>query len=602
MTRKRRFEPLEDFEQTLSSTYNRKRVREPFYTDEADYNTNAKSYYDDLARRQKLFELLAKRIWEYDESIDDALKDWDKNLEEFPHEVYKILLKWLDEGKIDKYPENGKIVYTVGREGDFDTINDAIDHIEDLFSYPAEVEILILNDYVMREQVIIKNRDFHFITITCPNPVPTEITQDIKTIDTLNGARYTPFFHIVNSVSPKINARFKQSSPYNDSIHRICGMVCENSDVIIERTKGFNGFSWGGLVLLDKSNAVAIGGNFSDNGNFYEVDNPSEDEIRTIFEGKGVLVQNSTFTGDDLKANNCGDVGVHVQLASSARFSGAEIKSCGHHAIVVSQASNVTARNGTYTYAYDDNVVCETSSSLDISYSDCSNAIYHNGVIAHRTGTIIFIEGKANNNGGWGIHSVNDGHINAEGATANNNGKSGISTGRLGFVYFRWGKANGNGKHGINVSKVSQVVAIEGEVKNNGHNGISISGGEVDGSQTHIANNAHHGVGCYSGGRFNATSSLTIIEDNKTSGVVADNGTVNIRDGYIRNNGREDVRIAAAGEFIGSKVKTTNTKKPMYVVSSGGVVRVTNSTGYANMKINEFQERGLVMSNSLKQG
>lgn len=602
MTRKRRFEPLEDFEQTLSSTYNRKRVREPFYTDEADYNTNAKSYYDDLARRQKLFELLAKRIWEYDESIEDALKDWDKNLEEFPHEVYKILLKWLDEGKIDKYPENGKIVYTVGREGDFDTINDAIDHIEDLFSYPAEVEILILNDYVMREQVIIKNRDFHFITITCPNPVPTEITQDIKTIETLNGAKYTPFFHIVNSVSPKINARFKQTSPYNDSIHRIAGMVCENSDVIIERTKGFTGFSWAGLVLLDKSNAVAIGGNFSDNGNFYEVDNPSEDEIRTIFEGKGVLVQNSTFTGDDLKANNCGDVGVHVQLASSARFSGAEIKSCGHHAIVVSQASSVTARNGVYTHSLDDNVVCETSSSLDISNSNCSHAKFHNGVIAHRTGTIIFIGGKSNNNGGWGIHAVNDGHINAESAEAINNGKSGVSTGRLGYVYFRWGKSNGNGKHGINVSKISHVVAVESEVKNNGHNGVSNSGGEIDVSQAHIRNNAHHGVGCYSGGRVNATSSLTIIEDNATSGVVADNGTVNIRDGYIRNNGREDVRIAASGEFIGSKVKTTTTTKPMYVVSSGGVVRVTNSTGYANMKINEFQERGLVMSNSLKQG
>lgn len=601
MVRENKFKPLEEFNTKISNVQNRKRTRQPFYDDNADYNTNSKSYYDYLARNQKLFELLADRIWAYDETIENALDDWDKNLEEFPHEVYKILEKWLDDGKIDKYPENGKIVYTVGEKGDFDTINGAINHIEDLFSYPAEVEILILNDYVMREQVIIKNRDFHFITITCPNTVPTEITQDIKTVTTLNGSRYTPFFHIVNSVSPKINARFKQSSPYNDSFHRISGMVCENSEVIIERTKGFTGFSWAGLVLIDKSNGVAIGGNFSDNGNYYEIENPSEEETRKIFEGKGVLVQNSTFTGDDLKANNCGDVGVHVQLASSARFSGAEIKSCGHHAIVVSQASSVTARNGVYTHALDDNVVCETSSSLDISFSDCSYAKWHNGVIAHRGGTLIFIEGKAHDNGGWGVHAVNDGHINAERATVKNNGKSGISTGRMGYVYFRWGKSIGNGQHGINVSKISHVVAVESEVKDNNTNGISNSGGEIDVSQSHISNNGRHGVGCYSGGRVNATSDDTIIENNTQSGVLADNGTVNIRDGYIRNNGREDVRIAAAGEFIGSKVKTTNTTKPMYVVSSGGVVRVTNSKGYANMAINIFQERGLVMSNSLKE-
>ena len=31
----------------------------PFYDDENDYNTNAPSYYDDLARKQKLLKKLA---------------------------------------------------------------------------------------------------------------------------------------------------------------------------------------------------------------------------------------------------------------------------------------------------------------------------------------------------------------------------------------------------------------------------------------------------------------------------------------------------------------------------------------------------------------
>lgn len=599
MTRKRKFEPLEDFEKELSSVYNRKRNRSPFYSDEADYNTNSKSYYDDLARKQKLFELLASRIWEYDESIEKALDDWDKNLEEFPHEVYKILEKWLDEGKIDKYPENNKIVYTVGQEGDFDTINNAINHIEDLFSYPAEVEILILNDYVMREQVIIKNRDFHFITITCPNTVPTEITQDIKTVTTLNGAHYTPFFHIVNSVSPKINAQFKQTSPYNEALSRISGMVCENSDVIIERNKGFTGFSWGGLVLLDKSNGVAIGGIFNDNGNYYEIDLPPEDLVRTAYKGKGVLVQNSDFTGDDLTANNCGDVGVHVQLASNARFSHSKIIGCGHHSVVVSQGSDVTARKGEFTHANDDNVVCETGSNLDISSSTCSHAKYHNGLVAHKTGTIIFVDGIAENNGSWGIHAVNDGHVNAESAVVKNNGASGISSGRLGYIYFRYGKSLKNGQHGVNVDRISHVVAQDCEISNNKENGVTCKGGEVDISGTTINNNGSHGAGCYSGGKINSSSPSTSITNNKDNGISSANGVININNGAVTGN-TIDVRVSSSGEIICNDLTTTSTTKPMFVVSSGGTIKASNCKGYANMAINLFQERGLVMSNSLK--
>lgn len=600
MVRKNKFEPLEEFNQTISNVQNRKRSRQPFYDDNADYNTNSKSYYDYLARNQKLFELLAQRIWAYDESIENALEDWDKNLEEFPHEVYKILERWLDEGKIDKYPEDGKIVYTVGEKGDFDSINGAINHIEDLFSYPAEVEILILNDYVMREQVIIKNRDFHFITITCPNTVPTEITQDIKTVTTLNGASYTPFFHIVNSVSPKINARFKQTSPYNDSFNRISGMVCENSEVIIERTKGFTGFSWGGLILLDKSNGVAIGGNFSDNGNFYEIDNPSEEEVRTIYEGKGVLVQNSDFTGDDLIANNCGDVGVQVQLTSNARFSGATITGCGHHSVVVSQASSVTAKKGEYTHANDDNVVCETGSNLDISGSTCSYAKYHNGLVAHKTGTIIFVDGKAENNGSWGIHAVNDGHVNAEGSVVKNNSASGISAGRLGYIYFRFGKSLSNGQHGVNVDRISHVVAQDCEISSNKQNGVTCKGGEVDISGSTINSNGSHGVGCYSGGKVNASSPSTKINDNKENGLKSDNGVINMNNGEVINN-KIDVRVASSGEIICNDLVTTSTSEPMYFVSTGGQIRASNCVGYANMAINIFQERGLVMSNSLKE-
>lgn len=80
----------------------RDRQRYPFYTDNADYNTNAKSYYDDLSRKNKLIEILAKRIWEYDEELAKRFEEWDKNLEELPEDVKKLLIEWMEDGTLDE--------------------------------------------------------------------------------------------------------------------------------------------------------------------------------------------------------------------------------------------------------------------------------------------------------------------------------------------------------------------------------------------------------------------------------------------------------------------------------------------------------------------
>lgn len=74
------------------------RTRIPFYPDDSDYNTNAPSYYDDLARKQKLIKLLAERIWDYEKELDKRFEAWDKNLEEFDDEVIKLLNEWLADG------------------------------------------------------------------------------------------------------------------------------------------------------------------------------------------------------------------------------------------------------------------------------------------------------------------------------------------------------------------------------------------------------------------------------------------------------------------------------------------------------------------------
>src|SRR5699024_6109486 len=57
--------------------------RIPRYNDDSDYTTNAPSYYDDLARKQKLIKELAHKIWEYDQILHAKLKEVEDNLKKY---------------------------------------------------------------------------------------------------------------------------------------------------------------------------------------------------------------------------------------------------------------------------------------------------------------------------------------------------------------------------------------------------------------------------------------------------------------------------------------------------------------------------------------
>ena len=85
----------------------------PFYDDDNDYNVNSPSFYDYLARQQKLLKKLATRIWEYDKvlaakldeinaTMTDYMNQWDKNLEELPDDVKNLLVEWLNNGTLEQ--------------------------------------------------------------------------------------------------------------------------------------------------------------------------------------------------------------------------------------------------------------------------------------------------------------------------------------------------------------------------------------------------------------------------------------------------------------------------------------------------------------------
>ena len=95
-------------------------TRIPHYIDDSDYTTNAPSYYDDLAKKNHLIKILAKRIWEYDDRLTDSLENIEKTLNEYIdivdgklelidhiigegfNDVIEILLReWLKDGTLD---------------------------------------------------------------------------------------------------------------------------------------------------------------------------------------------------------------------------------------------------------------------------------------------------------------------------------------------------------------------------------------------------------------------------------------------------------------------------------------------------------------------
>lgn len=97
----------------------------PFYSDNADYNTNSKSYYDYLSRINKIIEVLAKRIWEYDEELAKRFEEWDKNLEELPEDLEKLLVGWMEDGTLDDII-NKNIFKDLNDK--IDTINSKLNH------------------------------------------------------------------------------------------------------------------------------------------------------------------------------------------------------------------------------------------------------------------------------------------------------------------------------------------------------------------------------------------------------------------------------------------------------------------------------------------
>uniref|UniRef100_A0AB39U1P7 Tail protein n=1 Tax=Staphylococcus phage vB_SauP_PSK TaxID=3240362 RepID=A0AB39U1P7_9CAUD len=135
------FKYFDDIRPFIDEIYKTRERYTPFYDDRADYNTNSKSYYDYLSKLSRLIEVLAHRIWEYDDELKKRFKNWDDLMKAFPDQAKDLFRGWLNDGTIDKIIHDEFIKYSTGLTTAFALFKAS--EIKQMNDFKAEVKDLI---------------------------------------------------------------------------------------------------------------------------------------------------------------------------------------------------------------------------------------------------------------------------------------------------------------------------------------------------------------------------------------------------------------------------------------------------------------------------
>lgn len=537
------------FQSPLRYNYRRGVNREPFYTDEADYNTNAKSYYDYLARYNKFTSDMVDFINHLADEID-----------------------WMKENYEALKLSNKDVTYTVGQDGDFVRLNNAFKHIEDLLVQPRKITVILLKDYIMREQLYIINKNYNHITITSEKDIVEadgSRLNDQITVPTNPIFTVKPMFYGENSQFPTIDFKLKNTDK-NDQIN--CGFLMDNTNFIMTKRSGSTYFNFIGLCGVNGSNVTAHYCDFSNNGNRDQLD---EGTINQTMYGDGVRIFASSFSANYSIISYNGEIGCHISHGSTAYVDNSEMTHNGHHGIMSTTASQVSARNCKVTDTIDDNVVSYASSNIDLRNSDCSNSRQTFGVIATRSSSINFADGKANNCGRSGIMANRGCSIDATGATADNNMEHGVIASNNSDVDFTSGQANHNKIDGIQATHGSRVQARLSTLENNIRNGILSYVGSVYAQGITITGSGRRGIEATHGGFVSAYECN--IDGSKDDNVLAYGGEINVAGGTLTNAGRNGIEATRGGVITadGCKVKTS---KNYGVLAYSGKVEISNGS------------------------
>lgn len=557
----------EHFNNRFNYDYRRGLNKLPFYSDEADYNTNAPSYYDYLAKYNGFISSLVDFV----NGLADDI--------EFMKNNYEALTL-----------TNEEVVYTVGQNGDFNSLNSAFTHIENLIVQPKAINVLILKDYIIREQLFLRNKQYRHITISSESNIvqvdDTHCDDYISINDT--DEKHKPIFYGVNCYFPKINIKLQSINAENILS---TGFLMDNSTLKFTKNSGAIRFNFVGLFAYNNSNVYANDCDFSYNG-----------IIEQIY-GAGIKVQRSNLVALRSIVNKCGEYGFWVQCGSNINVSNSLANGCGHHNLVISQGSTGTARKSDFKNSRDNNVVVTTNSSLDLADTDVSGGVNNNIVVQYNS-SCFFMNGVSNDSGISGLNVTKHSFVSAQNAVLKNNKRHGLDSKDGSHVNVLHATIENNEGYGIYCLDGSTVAARSATIEGNKSHGVYCYGGQVDLYKGSSSKNGGSGIRSFNGGRVTADESK--INNNKDYGLHASRGEIWASKGVCKDNrlsnseGKWDISASWGGEITAQEVEVTATGENIRCTSSS-IIKASDVKGSAkaNKTANEINNQGIIFSNNI---
>lgn len=422
------------------------------------------------------------------------------------------------------------ITYTVGENGDFDTINQALTHLsrfKPIFNN-MRVELNLLSGFVMTEQVKIVSRDFGWIRITSEDP---EVVISRVALSVRDG-RWFSAWQLQNSVGPIIECLFRMDTSGN-ATDRV-GFYLRGSKIVFGDSSGMLN---SGERNIDCAGCSSL-----------------------VFEGSEETPPN--FSG-------ALQIGVRVSNASQAHLDGVIIANCGVVNLSVADACLVNAADATLTGAGLYGVDIGGPSWVSLNGADMSNAGRY-GVRAF-DGHTTMAQGKAENcteagvyaKNGAIVHAGTDSDlevpvtvsgsakgfvaqlgavINAQRGVADNCG-TGVEASQGGIVAFALGKARNCTGTGIAASNAGTIDALNAVATGCGFGITAFGGSTVNATAANISGAISVGADAADG------STITALNANTRKGVA--DSTLDMR---VRRGG-----IIAASGATGGVSTTVNT-------------------------------------------
>lgn len=523
---------------------------------------------------------------------------------------------------------------TVGENGDFQTINAAIEYLsrkrpEHVTSGEIKAEIQLLSGYTMQEQVFVENVDLSWIVITSEASTVTinrSSLSRIINVDMPPSFSIRPAFAAFNGFLPIIDVMFSMNT--SGSWNTPSGFFLDNANAIIMPGGGVTNASFIGLCAINGSNVIANGTDFSNAG-----------DKSTVY-GDGFRIWASTLTATQSKADDAGDTGFNISMGSKANLNGAQANGCGHHNLLSTSSSIVSAREGIFRNAKDDCMVAYAGGVIDARYADVSGAVENYGVIATRSSYVNIEEGTANDCGASGIAANRGSVVDATGATANNNGGHNVYAHNASVIVFSEGTATHAGQDNIHANHGSIINARVATLTNAGRNAVLAFGGvsiDVDGAD--LRNASYRGIEATHGSIVNGQNVLAsgagdrgvlayansfididgadvsgaevrCIEATRGSIVNAQNvdasgagdknviafgaSTINLNESDARNAGGNGVECSRGSTINAHGVNASGAGDTGFVVFNGSIINAGDATGSFSQTVNQITSNGII--------